>query len=270
MLIFGMGYTTSRLGALLIADGWKVTSIGRSSGERQLAIDDPQAVLSCVASATHILSSIPPSADIGDIALARYGDALARADASWTGYLSSTGVYGDTHGAWVDESAPVGAGRRSVRSEADLAWQRLREDVHVFRLPGIYGPGRSALDRVRNGKAHRIDLPGQIFSRVHVDDIVSAVRASLTCRPGVYNIADDLPCSQNMVIEHACAILGCDLPPLQTIAEAGLAPMAQGFYTESRRVSNQKAKRILKWRPTYSSYKQGLAAISVAEGKNPD
>lgn len=270
MLIFGMGYTASRLAALLVADGWQVTGTSRSGGDRLLAFDDQVAVHTALASATHIFSSIPPTADNGDSALARYGSALADANICWTGYLSSTGVYGDTQGAWVDESAPVGTGRRSSRSEADLAWQRLRDDVRIFRLPGIYGPGRSALDRVRSGKAHRLDIPGQIFSRVHVDDIVSAVRASFTRPAGVYNIADDLPCSQNAVIEHACAILDRELPPLQTIEDAGLSPMVLGFYAENRRVSNQKARRILNWVPTYSTYKQGLAAIFVAEGEKPD
>jgi nucleoside-diphosphate-sugar epimerase len=199
-----------------------------------------------------------------------YGDALVASKVAWMGYLSSTGVYGDARGAWVDESAPVGEGRRTARAEADLAWQELSNDVRVFRLPGIYGPGRSALDRVRDGKAHRIDLPDQVFSRIHVDDIVSAVIASFAGPAGVYNIADDEPTSQNAVIEHACDLLGLDWPSLQSIDEAGLSPMARGFYAENRRISNRKAKRLLGWEPTYSNYKQGLAAISVTESKSSD
>ena len=270
MLIFGMGYTASRLAASLIADSWQVTGIRRSGGNGILAFDDVTAIHAALATATHILSSIPPTPENGDSALVSYGDALAVARAQWTGYLSSTGVYGDTPGAWVDESAAIGTGRRSARSEADLAWQKLRDDVRIFRLPGIYGPGRSALDRVRQGKAHRIDLPGQIFSRVHVDDIVSAIRTSFASPAGVFNIADDLPASQNAVIEYACAILGVELPLVQSVDEAGLSQMARGFYAENRRVSNQKAKRELGWQPTYHNYKQGLAAISVAECKKPD
>ena len=270
MLIFGMGYTASRLAASLKADGWQVTGIRRTASDGILAFDDAAAVHDAMASATHILSSIPPDPVTGDSALLLYGDGLAAAPAEWVGYLSSTGVYGDAQGAWVDECTPVGSGRRSTRTDADLAWQKLRDDVRVFRLPGIYGPGRSALDRVREGKAHRIDLQTQVFSRIHVDDIVSAVRASFAGPAGVFNIADDLPCSQNMVIEHACDRLGYDWPPLQSIEEAGLSPMARGFYAENRRVSNRKAKRTLGWGPAYFDYKQGLGAISVTETENRD
>ncbi len=240
------------------------------SGGDAVAFDDRYAVLAALDDATHILSSVPPLAEGGDPVLMAYGDALVACKAGWIGYLSSTGVYGDAGGAWVDESAPVGDGRRTARAEADLKWNGLRSDVRVFRLPGIYGPGRSALDRVRDGKAHRIDLPGQVFSRIHVDDIVSAVIASFTGPAGAFNIADDEPTSQNAVIEHACDILGIDWPPLQSIDEAGLSPMARGFYAENRRVSNRKARRLLAWEPTYSNYKQGLAAISVAESENRD
>jgi nucleoside-diphosphate-sugar epimerase len=270
MLIFGMGYTAARLADALRGQGWRVTGTKRMSGGDAVAFDDRHAVLSALDSATHVLSSVPPLSEGGDPVLAAYGDAIAESSARWIGYLSSTGVYGDTKGAWVDESAPVGAGRRTVRAEADLAWQGLRDNLRIFRLPGIYGPGRSALDRVREGKAHRIDLPDQIFSRVHVDDIVSAVRASFAGTPGIYNIADDHPASQNAVIEHACDRLGLEWPPLRTIDEAGLSPMARGFYAENRRISNRKAKRLLNWTPTYSDYKQGLAAITVTESENRD
>lgn len=270
MLIFGMGYTASRLAETLRGRGWQVTGTRRMSGGDAVAFDDRHAVLSAFNNATHILSSVPPLSEGGDPVLLAYGDALFASNAQWIGYLSSTGVYGDTGGAWVDESAAVGEGRRTARAEADLAWQALRNDVRVFRLPGIYGPGRSALDRVRDGKAHRIDLPDQVFSRIHVDDIVSAIIASFTGPADAFNIADDEPTSQNAVIEHACDLLGTEWPPLQSIDEAGLSPMARGFYAENRRVSNRKAKRLLGWEPTYSNYKQGLAAISVTESENRD
>lgn len=270
MLIFGMGYTASRLAETLCGQGWQVTGTRRISGGDAVAFDDRHAVLNALDSATHILSSVPPLAEGGDPVLMAYGDALVASNVAWMGYLSSTGVYGDAGGAWVDESAPVGEGRRTARAEADLAWQELSNDVRVFRLPGIYGPGRSALDRVRDGKAHRIDLPYQVFSRIHVDDIVSAVTASFAGPAGVYNIADDKPTSQNAVIEHACNLLGIEWPPLHSIDEAGLSPMARGFYAENRRVSNLKAKRLLGWEPTYFNYKQGLAAISVTESENRD
>lgn len=270
MFIFGMGYTASRLAETLRGQGWLVTGTRRMSGGDAVAFDDRHAVVSALDSATHILSSVPPMSDGGDPVLLAYGDPLAAGKAAWIGYLSSTGVYGDAGGAWVDESAAVGAGRRTARTEADLAWQVFRSDVRIFRLPGIYGPGRSALDRVREGKAHRIDLPAQVFSRIHVDDIVSAVIASFGGPAGAFNIGDDEPTSQNAVIEHACDILGMECPPLMSVAEAGLSPMARGFYAENRRISNRKAKRLLGWEPSYSNYKQGLAAISVTESKRSD
>ena len=270
MLIFGMGYTATRLADELRGKGWQVTGTRRMSGGDAVAFDDRHSVLSALDTATHILSSVPPMAEGGDAVLRAYGDALATSNAVWIGYLSSTGVYGDAAGAWVDESAAVGDGRRTARAEADLAWQRLRNDVRIFRLPGIYGPARSALDRVREGKAHRINLPDQVFSRIHVDDIVSGVIASFSGPAGIFNIADDEPTSQNAVIEHACKLLNIEWPPLQSIDAAGLSLMARGFYAENRRVSNLKAKRLLGWVPTYSNYKQGLAAISVAESESSD
>lgn len=193
--------------------------------------------------------------------LDRYSDALG---GKWLGYLSSTGVYGDTGGAWVDESGPVGTGRRGARAVADLRWQGL--DARVFRLPGIYGPGRSALDRVRAETAHRIDLPGQIFSRIHVDDIVSGVLAAIIrdAPAGAYNLADDCPTSQNAVIEEACRLLGTSPPPLQTLEEAALSPAARGFYAENRRVANGKARRVLGWSPRYPTYREGLANLVQA------
>jgi nucleoside-diphosphate-sugar epimerase len=212
------------------------------------------------------LSSVPPMSEGGDPVLLKYGAAIAARADLWIGYLSSTGVYGDTGGAWVDESAAVGEGRRTARAEADLAWQALRQDVHVFRLPGIYGPGRSALERVAEGKAHRIDMPDQIFSRVHVDDIVYAVMAAFNGPAGVYNIADDMPAPQNDVIEYACDLLHRDWPPLLSLEAAGLSPMARGFYAENRRVANIKAKRLLNWLPRYADYRLGLG-VCIATTK---
>jgi nucleoside-diphosphate-sugar epimerase len=263
MLIFGLGYTASYLAKALRADGWQVTGIKREASESVIAFDDSDSVFSALKSATHILSSVPPVAGQGDPVLLRYGAAITDAPALWSGYLSSTGVYGDTKGAWVDESAPLGGGRRSARTQADLDWQTLRGDMRVFRLPGIYGPNRSTLDRVAQGKAHRIDLPQQIFSRVHVADIVSGVCASFDGPPGVYNLADDWPCSQNAVIEAASALLHVAPPPLLTIADAGLSPAARAFYAENRRVANGKAKRLLGWTPLYPTYQQGLRAIQA-------
>jgi nucleoside-diphosphate-sugar epimerase len=265
MLIFGMGYTSGHLAERLRKAGWQVVGTRRAAGQGAIAFDDHDAVLAAIAKSSHILSSVPPIQAGGDPVIDLYGDVIAASEAEWVGYLSSTGVYGNTGGAWVDESGAIGIGRRTARADADQAWQRLRADVCVFRLPGIYGPGRSALDRVREGKAHRIDLPEQVFSRVHVDDIVSGVIASFRQRAGVYNLSDNLPCHQNAVIEYAAALLGLELPPMQSIDEAGLSPMARGFYAENRRISNGKAQRLLEWRPAYGDYRQGLEAILSAE-----
>ena len=256
MLIFGLGYTASRVASALRAQGWHVDATG-SAGN--LTFDDESAVREALTRASHVLSSVPPDRESGgDPVLECYGDALG---GCWTGYLSSTGVYGDTAGAWVDESSPIGAGRRSARSQADASWMEL--GARVFRLPGIYGPGRSALDRVKEGRAKRIDLPGQVFSRVHVDDIVSGVLAAISTNApaGAYNLADDLPASQNAVIEEACRLLGVAPPPLQSLEEAGLSEMARGFYAENRRVANGKAKRLLGWHLKYPTYREGLAAL---------
>ena len=237
MLVIGMGYTASRLATRLRSDGWRVTGVRRSADADTLAFDDDGAVAAAIGQASHILSSVPPVAE-ADPVLIRHGAAIAAAPARWTGYLSSTGVYGDSGGAWVDESAPVGQGRRPARAQADSDWGALRGDMRRFRLPGIYGPGRSALERVREGRAHRIDLPDQLFSRIHVDDIVSGVMASFDGPPGIYNLSDDLPCAQNRVIEAACDLIGRPWPPLQSLEAAGLSPMARGFYAENRRVAN--------------------------------
>ncbi|MEL1251722.1 SDR family NAD(P)-dependent oxidoreductase [Aurantiacibacter gilvus] len=256
LFIFGLGYTAKRIAAAAERAGWHIAATG-SDGD--IDFGDRAAVREGLEGASHVLSSVPPDRESGhDPVLESYGDVL---DGRWLGYLSSTGVYGDTQGAWVDESAPTGSGRRSVRAECDAAW--LDRGARVFRLPGIYGPGRSAFERVRSGKAHRIDLPRQVFSRVHVDDIASGVLAAIRreAPAGAYNLSDDLPTSQNTVIEFACQLLGQEPPPLQTLDEAGLSPMARGFYAENRRVANGKVKRVLGWQPDYPTYREGLLAL---------
>lgn len=261
LLIFGLGYSAGRLAMHLASEGWRIEATG-SAGT--MAFDDDAAVRAALGRATHVLSSIPPGEN-GDPVLTRYGADIAAAPAAWVGYLSATGVYGDTGGAWVDETAPIGLGRRSARAAADLAWQALGRPVHIFRLPGIYGPGRSPLDRVRDGRARRIDLPEQIFSRIHIDDIVGGVIAGMNGPAGVYNLADDRPCPQNDVIAHASALLGVPSPPLQTLEQAELSPAALAFYSENRRIANGKAKRLLGWQPLYPDYRSGLAACLAAE-----
>ncbi len=260
LLIFGMGYTSQVIAARLRAAGWDVIGTGR---EGDIRFYDREPVLAALAGASHVLSSVPPAREGDDPVLEAYGEALAAAPAQWIGYLSSTGVYGDTGGAWVDETAEVGTGRRSARTAADLEWQALGERVRVFRLPGIYGPGRSALDRVRDGAAKRITLEGQVFSRVHVEDIAAGVIAGMEGPAGVYNLGDDEPSSQNAVIEEAARLLGVPPPPLQTLEQAALSPMALAFYAENRRIANGKAKRVLGWQPRYPTYREGLRALSA-------
>jgi nucleoside-diphosphate-sugar epimerase len=261
MLIFGMGYTASRLADRLRAEGWEVIGTRREARDGALAFDDAQSVLAALQSATHVLSSVPPARNGSEPVLDHYGDAIREASLQWSGYLSSTGVYGDADGAWVDESAPIGSGRRKARSAADQNWQDLRHDMHVFRLPGIYGPGRSPLDRVREGKSSRIDMPRQVFSRIHVDDIVAAVIASFEGPAGVYNISDDLPAPQHEIVAHAARLLGLEVPPLQSLEEADLSEAALGFYAENRRVANGRAKRLLGWEPRYPDYKAGMQTL---------
>ncbi|HWJ70178.1 MAG TPA: SDR family NAD(P)-dependent oxidoreductase [Sphingobium sp.] len=256
LFIFGLGYSAGRLARRLRAEGWSVEATGNAG---TISFDDEPAVRAALGRASHILSSVPPGEE-GDPVLTRYGAAVTNAPARWIGYLSATGVYGDTGGAWVDETAPIGAGRRSARMTADRDWQVLGRAIHIVRLPGIYGPGRSVLDRIREGRARRIDLPGQVFSRVHVDDIVSGVMAAMAGPAGIYNLADDWPCAQNDVIAYGCELLGLPVPPLQTLEAAQLSPAAAAFYGENRRIANGKARRLLEWQPQYPDYRSGLLA----------
>ena len=253
MFVFGLGYTASRIADAVALRGWDVVSTGRDG---TLSFDDEGNVRAALADSDHVLSSVPPSGDGLDPVLERYGDAIA---GKWLGYLSSTGVYGDTGGAWVDESAPVGTGRRTARAEADTAWQAL--GARVLRLPGIYGPGRSALDRLQAGPVARIDKPGHVFSRIHVDDIAAAVLASMHGGPpGLYNIADDLPAPGEAVTAAAARMLGQEPSPLVPLDQAVLSPMGRAFYAECRRVANGRMKRQLGVRLLYPDYHAGLQA----------
>lgn len=262
LLIFGMGYTALHIAARLRALGWQVSGTSQAGVAGTLRFDDRNAVCAAMAQASHILSSVPATA-AGDPVLLMYGQALAHAPARWIGYLSSVGVYGNTGGAWVDERALLHAGRRLTRRNADLAWQCLREDAWIFRLPGIYGAGRSALDRVRQGSGFRVDCAGQVFNRIHVEDIASAVITSFQtdAKPGVYNVTDDLPCSHNDVIDYAACLLGTARPPLISLDDPRLSSQARAFYSAQRRVANAKIKRLLGWQPLYSNYREGLQAL---------
>ncbi len=254
LLIFGMGYTSRAIAARLEPRGWRVVGTTRDGRDGTIAFADDDRVRFEAAQATAILSSVPPDRD-GDPVLERYRDVL---DGATLAYLSSTGVYGDADGGWVDETTPI-AGRRANRNAADAAWLAL--GARVFRLPGIYGPGRSPLERVVAGEAHRVEQPGQVFSRIHVADVAKGVTYGLSAPAGSYNISDDLPASQNEVVEYAAHLLGLDRPPF--VALETLSPMARAFYAENRRVANGKAKRVLGWTPDYPDYRFGLRALSA-------
>lgn len=257
LLIFGPGYSAQRIAMLAEGRGWEVSFVNR---ER---FAEPVSTLAAIRTATHILSSVPPT-EAGDPILSVYGEAIALSSARWIGYLSSTGVYGNANGAWIGESATLG-GRRRARIEADLAWQALRGDTHIFRLPGIYGPERSALDKLREGTAHRVDVPGHMFSRIHVDDLARGVAASWSqSAGGIFHLSDDEPAPQEQVIAYAAKLERVTLPPLENFEDAKLSPAARGFYSASRRISNNKAKRLLGWRPLYPTYREGLRACLKA------
>lgn len=259
LVVLGLGYTAARFAAAVTARGGTVTAVRSRAGADTLTLDDPR-LPAALASASHILSSVPPAADDSDPVLVAHAAAIANANAGWVGYLSSTGVYGDSGGAWVDEASPTN-GRRSGRLAADHAWQALHPQVRVFRLPGIYGPGRSALERLRQGPVARIDLPGHVFSRIHVDDIVGAMLASCTSGgSGIYNLTDDEPAPGEAVTAYAAHLLGTAPPPLQSLDEARLSPMGRAFYGECRRVANGKMTRDLGYKLRYPDYRTGLTA----------
>lgn len=289
LFCFGLGYTAGFLARALAAQGWRIAGTSRDAAScARLAADGfatqlfapgcPLAALGATLRAvTHLLTSVPPDAE-GDPVLAAHGaDIAGLRQLEWVGYLSTTGVYGDRGGAWVDEGSaltPSGErGRRRVAAEAQ--WLDLHRrhglPVHIFRLAGIYGPGRSALDTVREGRARRIDKPGQVFSRIHVADIVATLRASMALpNPGAaYNVCDDDPAPPEAVIAYACALLGVAPPPLVPFDAAELTPMARSFYDDSKRVSNRRLKQELGVRLRYPSYKDGLKALLDPAASRP-
>lgn len=237
--------------------------------------DDPVAMAGALGRSQAVLITAPPTAE-GCPALPTLPRAIARSGAfpDWIGYLSTTGVYGDRRGGWVFEHSRLAAasleGARRVGAERD--WRDVARGMgltlSVFRLPGIYGPGRSALDRLRQGRARRIAAPGQVFSRIHVDDLAAGLEASIA-RPragGVYNLCDDAPAPNSEVIAYAAGLLGIPPPPEIPLAEADLRGPGRRFYAESKRVSNALAKAELGWRPAYPTYREGLKAIFDAGG----
>lgn len=291
LFIFGLGYTALRLADRLRGTGWRVAGTVRGTDKaaalRKAGIDaftfDRDQPLHDVAAALdgtdYLLSSVPPDAQ-GDPVLDLHGaDIAARAAGMrWVGYLSTTGVYGNSDGGWVDETSPLAAtGVRGLRRvTAEAGWLALWRDhgvpVHLFRLPGIYGPGRSAIDALRAGTARRIDKPGQVFCRIHVDDIGGALLASMARpQPGTaYNVVDDEPAPAADVVTHAASLLGITPPPLEPFDPATLSPMAASFYADSRRVRNDRLKQELGYRLFHPSYREGLAAQMAAETNGVD
>lgn len=280
LFCFGLGFSAQVLAARLQAKGWGIVGTSRSlekaadlasRGYDSHVFDGtvPLADPSVLAPATHILISVPAD-DATDAALRWHGAEIAALpNLKWLGYLSTTGVYGDTGGDWVDEQSPLrpDIARSRRRAEAEAGWLNLWKShgvpVHVFRLAGIYGPGRNQLEGVRRGTAHRIVKPGQVFCRIHVEDIATVLEASMRRpNPGaIYNVADDEPAPPQDVVAYAAELLGVAPPPEIPFEQAQLSPMAASFYADNRRVRNEKIKRELGVALKYPTYREGLRAL---------
>jgi nucleoside-diphosphate-sugar epimerase len=278
LLSLGHGYTARALAARLIPDGWTVIGTTRSADKAtdiiatgaEALVWPGSSLAQALARATHLLVSAGPDADGDPVLNLAAEDIAAHARKfQWAGYLSTTGVYGDHGGDWVDEDAPLAPsterGRRRVAAET--AWRALADDsrlpLHIFRLAGIYGPGRGPFSKVRAGTARRIIKEGQVFSRTHVEDIAQVLMASIA-RPNpvrAYNVCDDDPAPPQDVIAHAAKLLGLPLPPEIPFEEAHLSPMARSFYAESKKVRNDRIKEELGVRLLYPTYREGLAAL---------
>ncbi|WP_421784929.1 SDR family oxidoreductase [Hyphobacterium sp.] len=274
-LLLGCGYVAKATAPRLRAAGFPLTGTTRSEEKadrlRDLGITplidpDRERLIAALRAASHVLVSVPPGAN-GDPVLAQIGlPDLPRLE--WLGYLSTTGVYGDAGGGWVDEDTPPqpAEDRSRRRLEAEQGWQALTDRTRIFRLAGIYGPGRSALDKLADGTARRIVKPGQVFSRVHVDDIATALMASIA-RPeigGPFNLADAEPAPQADVVTHAAELLGVEPPPLEDYETAEMSGMLRSFYASSRRVSGERTRQELGIALAYPTYRDGLAAIYSA------
>ena len=280
MVVLGHGYSAGWLTPELIRRGWQVTGTTRNNLPRVAASGadalrwpgQDDAVRRAIARADALLVTAAPDRH-GDPALMAYRDDIASARPAWIGYLSTTGVYGDRQGDWVDEGDALTPStlRGQERVAAEQAWQHLAREhglaLHIFRLAGIYGPGRGPFAKLRSGTARRIVKPGQIFSRIHVQDIARVLLASLD-RPSagaVYNVCDDDPAPPEDIIAHAAEIAGLPLPPLEDFATAEMTPMARSFYSESKRVSNRRIRDELGVELLYPDYRAGLAALARDE-----
>lgn len=277
LFCFGLGYSAAVLARRLAARGWAVRGTTRKPekaealealGYRMFLFgrDRPLAnPAKALAGVTHLLTSIAPD-EVGDPVLDLHGaDLRALPNLAWVGYLGTTAVYGDRQGAWVDEDTPIEPtlARADRRARAEAAWLASGLPVHVFRLAGIYGPGRNAFVNLKDGTARRIVKPGQVFSRIHVEDIATVLEASIARpRPGaVYNVCDDEPAPPQNVVAHAAELLGVEPPPEQDYETADLSPMARTFYRDNRRVRNERIKRELGVRLAYPTYREGLAGL---------
>ena len=272
-LLLGYGYVAKATAPLLLAQDFFVTGTSRSpektdematAGVVPIIRSNPDELRTLMASATHILVSVPPD-EAGDPVLMALGGGVDLPRLEWLGYLSTTGIYGDASGDWVMENTlPAPAEARSQRRlTAERGWQTLTPKTRIFRLSGIYGSNRSALDRVRAGTARRIVKPGQVFSRIHVDDIAAALMASIA-QPdvlGPFNLADDSPASQAEVTAFAAKLLGVAPPPLETFETAEMSAMMRSFFSSSRRVSSEQTRTALGWTLKYPNYRAGLQAI---------
>lgn len=281
LVVLGHGYSAGFLTRLLVPRGWAVTGTTRDDPARVADAGatplrwpgEEPAIRAEIARADAILISAGPDAE-GDPALRDFADALVAAPARWLGYLSTTGVYGDHQGDWVDETTPLTPATRrgQQRVAAEAAWKALATahglPLHIFRLAGIYGPGRGPFQKLREGTARRIVKPGQVFSRIHAEDIAQTLAASIARpNPGaIYNLCDDDPAPPEAVIAHAAALLGVPVPPAEDYATAEMTPMARSFYAESKRVANDRIKRELGVQLRHPDYRSGLKALLAAEG----
>ena len=282
LLVFGLGYAATAVARLAADAGWRVIgTTGRKvpeDGIERIGFDAAGALLG---EATHLLVSVPPRDDAGEAAdpvLARYADAIGSAGRlRWIGYFSTTGIYGDRAGGWVDETTPPdpGSTRARRRIDAEQAWAALARDatggvIDLLRIAGIYGPGRSAFDSLRAGNARRITAPGHCFGRIHRDDIAGATFAALQHPPAgrrVLNLADDLPEESAVVTAYAAGLLGVPVPGARPLAEAWItmSPMARSFWADNRKVRSAVTQQVLGYRWRYPTYKEGLAAVLQAE-----
>jgi len=281
LLSLGHGFSSDALARLLLPQGWRIIGTTRKADKaRTMAAQGiepliwPGAELApALTQASHLLTSVAPGAD-GDPVLAAHGPEIAAAShLDWVGYLSTTGVYGHHGGDWVDETAALNPAteRGAARVLAEAAWADLLRaaglPLHIFRLAGIYGPGRGPFEKLRNGTARRIIKPGQVFSRIHVDDIAQVLAASIARpNPGaIYNVCDNDPAPPEDVIAHAAELLGLPLPPEHSFDDAEMTPMARSFYAESKRVRNHRILNELGVVLKYPDYRSGLAALLFAE-----